>query len=205
MKRDIVYFITDGEFVKIGWTNRPARARLNDFQVGNVRRLRLLGTVYGNKSDEKFLHSRFSGSRVRGEWFEQSPELTREIELAAADPNGFWEHVGRVPLNGAVPPNGEQDERDEREKAARVARAKEDAIVSLRETRSALGWSRIKMARELRVPVNTVQRWETTMTPDFFVVEAAAWNNPVLESAWAATFWRRTDERLASYRTKGGN
>jgi len=70
-----VYFIAsaDGR-VKIGSSAVPER-RLAALQTGSGAQLRLLGTIAGNYEDEKNLHHRFAGYRLRGEWFEIAGEL----------------------------------------------------------------------------------------------------------------------------------
>lgn len=80
--RDFVYFISDGEFVKVG-KGLPT-LRLTSCQTGNPRRLRLLFTIpIGpvKRQDESLkssaaitaeaaLHNLFKNYHVRGEWFD---------------------------------------------------------------------------------------------------------------------------------------
>lgn len=79
---DYVYFISDGEYVKIG-KGHPLE-RLKGCQTGNARKLQLLFTIpvgravwNGNKyyktpgvPAEKLLHEMFSKYQVIGEWFD---------------------------------------------------------------------------------------------------------------------------------------
>lgn len=66
----MIYFITDGEYVKIGFTSgSDVDNRLNALQIGNARKLTLLATIEGGRESELALHSVFEGLRVRGEWF----------------------------------------------------------------------------------------------------------------------------------------
>jgi len=74
-----IYFISDGEFVKIGIANNPMQ-RLLAIQIGNARELKLLFTIpiykwHGISSSaandlEIFLHKGFGDNHIRGEWFD---------------------------------------------------------------------------------------------------------------------------------------
>lgn len=69
-----VYFITDGELIKIGYSGAP-EVRLSDLQTHSGRELEILKTIPGTYEDERRLHTQFSHLRVRGEWFQSDPEL----------------------------------------------------------------------------------------------------------------------------------
>lgn len=71
-----IYFILDEErdAVKIGISGDPM-GRLASLQTGHAGRLRLVGTMPGTRHDEKRLHQRFAGVRLRGEWFRRTPEI----------------------------------------------------------------------------------------------------------------------------------
>jgi hypothetical protein len=75
---DMIYFIKDpgNEEIKIGYSAKPQK-RLPDLQTGNPRKLILLGTVPGMKTDEVVLHSKFAQYRLEGEWFKG--EIIEEI------------------------------------------------------------------------------------------------------------------------------
>jgi hypothetical protein len=78
-----VYFITDGQYVKIGFSGN-VRGRLHDLQVASPRKLIIAGVVpYGTKSLEQELHQQFKHLRIRGEWFKIAPELTEYIQWLA--------------------------------------------------------------------------------------------------------------------------
>jgi len=76
-----IYFITDGEFVKIGIANNPIE-RLLTLQIGNARELKPLFTIpiykrlsyfrdnYVANDLELFLHKGFGDNHIRGEWFD---------------------------------------------------------------------------------------------------------------------------------------
>ena len=73
----MVYFITDGEFIKIGKANDPIE-RMRTMQTGNARKLKMLG--YYEDYDEElegYMHKIFAKDRVRGEWFKPSTDLYR--------------------------------------------------------------------------------------------------------------------------------
>ncbi len=80
----MIYFIQSGQrpYVKIGFCGDDARVRMACLQVGSVEQLTLIGTVQGEASDEREWHRKFDYLRVRGEWFEYTPELRRAIGLA---------------------------------------------------------------------------------------------------------------------------
>ena len=72
-----VYFITDGEYIKIGYTKNHPKKRLKQLNTGNDKKLFLLGYILGNMSKEKELHKKFGRLRVRNssEWFNVNDEL----------------------------------------------------------------------------------------------------------------------------------
>lgn len=85
-----VYFVTDGEFIKIGYSNEP-KSRMNSLRSGNPRTLRLLGVIPGTLAIEKSLHQRFAHLEVRREWFKDNRhEIINLIEqlVRTANPNG---------------------------------------------------------------------------------------------------------------------
>lgn len=69
-----VYFISDGEVVKIGHTLNVI-GRLNDLQVANPKQLWLVGIIEGGISKEKELHNKFNFLKRRGEWFDLHPDV----------------------------------------------------------------------------------------------------------------------------------
>ena len=73
----MVYFITDGNYIKIGYTKNNSKKRLKQLQTSNANRLFLLGYIEGDKTVEKELHNKFSSSIVRqnGEWFFPTEDL----------------------------------------------------------------------------------------------------------------------------------
>ena len=74
---DKVYFFTDGEFIKIGYTREKLYRRLKRLATGSPKSLYILGYVHGTLDDEEALHILFDKDRVRqdGEWFRPSDEL----------------------------------------------------------------------------------------------------------------------------------
>lgn len=86
-----IYFISDGEFIKIGFAE-DWHSRLKDLQVANARRLTPLLVLEGGGRMEKHLHWLFRAYRVAGEWFRPAPELLAYIEERKAD---------GLPLGGA--------------------------------------------------------------------------------------------------------
>ena len=74
-----VYFITDGELVKIG-ISRKKSSRLSALQTANGRKLEMLFDVPGGKPQESRLHRRFSNQSTVGEWFTMDGDLESWIE-----------------------------------------------------------------------------------------------------------------------------
>ena len=76
-----VYFIgikPDGP-IKIGMARNPA-SRLRDLQVSSPYELEVLASYPGGAFEEKELHRKFDGHHIRGEWFDRSPEILKEID-----------------------------------------------------------------------------------------------------------------------------
>lgn len=72
-----VYFFTDGDYIKIGFTKETLKRRLERLATGNPKRMFILGYTKGTMDDEFALHALFNKDRVRydGEWFYPSQEL----------------------------------------------------------------------------------------------------------------------------------
>lgn len=68
--------------IKIGFSV-DIRKRLQQLNVSNIARLRVLAEMPGTVSDEAALHRRFDAHRLHGEWFSPVPEL---LELIASIP-----------------------------------------------------------------------------------------------------------------------
>lgn len=76
----MIYFVTDGEYVKIGFTDRDdVQQRIKALQIGNARELELMGTMQGGREEEMLLHQIFGGFRIRGEWFLLTPQTSTGI------------------------------------------------------------------------------------------------------------------------------
>lgn len=78
----VVYFIgvdPDGP-IKIGWTAKRPDDRLRTLQTANYQQLRMLATMFDpSQTLEGVLHGQFASARIRGEWFERTPELMKFI------------------------------------------------------------------------------------------------------------------------------
>lgn len=98
----MIYFISDGEYIKIGFTeDDDAEKRLNALQTGNARELRLIGVIPGDKSVERILHNVLGSLRARGEWFRISDHVvsTEQPRLLPPVLAAYVEQVAR----GVVP------------------------------------------------------------------------------------------------------
>lgn len=69
-----VYFISDGEAIKIGKAINPPK-RLKNLQIGNPRELKMLGYFRTSHYSEGNIHRHFEAFWIRGEWFRDNPEL----------------------------------------------------------------------------------------------------------------------------------
>lgn len=82
-----VYFIRAGAgAIKIGRSVNVG-SRLATMQTANAEELRIVGRMPGGAAVESMLHTRFAGARMRGEWFQATPDLLaliREIGGAAS-------------------------------------------------------------------------------------------------------------------------
>lgn len=74
----LVYFLRQGETIKIGFTRRISR-RLRNLQTGSAERLQLLGTIPASQTAERRLHQQFAELRLEGEWFRAEEPLLRTI------------------------------------------------------------------------------------------------------------------------------
>ena len=80
-----VYFITDGNAVKIGYSKHfDAKARISQLQTANPRTLTVLGVIsHGTREYERQLHRRLKRYKMRGEWFDYTvPDVQRVVHGA---------------------------------------------------------------------------------------------------------------------------
>lgn len=71
---NMIYFITDGNNVKIG-VSRDISKRMKTLQAYSANRLSLIASCFGGFDLESSLHKKFSHLRIKGEWFFLTPEL----------------------------------------------------------------------------------------------------------------------------------
>lgn len=92
----MVYFISNGENIKIGYTSQDIEKRLHQLNTGSDTNLYLLGYMQGNKEIEKQLHLKFGGLRIRynAEWFKPSDDLIDYINDNSEKPNTFVSNMG---------------------------------------------------------------------------------------------------------------
>lgn len=67
-EKGFIYFITDRNFVKIGFTKNVEK-RLENLQVGTPQKLELTYSLEGTVFDEKIIQNMFSEYHERGEWY----------------------------------------------------------------------------------------------------------------------------------------
>lgn len=73
----MIYFISNGKNIKIGYTSGNPMRRLKTLQTGSSEKLTLVGYIEGTKKTERQLHTLFSNIRIDHslEWFEGTQEL----------------------------------------------------------------------------------------------------------------------------------
>jgi hypothetical protein len=82
-----VYFITDGEMVKIGFTAQFPEKRLAALQTGCPKPLSLLAfNAEWGRDKELELHQQFERLRTNGEWFKIDSDLRQFIGNAIVSP-----------------------------------------------------------------------------------------------------------------------
>lgn len=69
-----VYFVRSGDFIKIGYSEKPGE-RLVALQTGSAVTLEVLLFIPGDISLERRLHGKFKSLRASGEWFAAAPSL----------------------------------------------------------------------------------------------------------------------------------
>jgi hypothetical protein len=94
--QEFVYFITDGDAIKIGWSTRDVCERIIELQTGNPRPLSLLGVIpcaLGTAFNlEQHLHKKFANFQKIGggsEWFENVNDIHLEYRRALHDQSLF--------------------------------------------------------------------------------------------------------------------
>lgn len=87
----MVYFITDKENIKIGYTKQNPEKRLHQLNTGSPIQLYLLGYIEGDKNKEKELHRKFNKYRIRqnGEWFYGNEEIIDYINMVNEKENSY--------------------------------------------------------------------------------------------------------------------
>ena len=76
----MVYFIRQGEFIKIGFTESP-RNRLSQLQTANPTNLEVLLIIDGERDLEAKYHKLFKDHAHRGEWCFDCPHIQEHISI----------------------------------------------------------------------------------------------------------------------------
>lgn len=84
----IVYFLSGGDLIKIGFTANTANVRAASVQTMSPVPLKILGTLLGDLNLERVLHAKFSHLRSHGEWFRAEQELVDFIAKESTIWNG---------------------------------------------------------------------------------------------------------------------
>jgi hypothetical protein len=77
-----VYSLAGAGLIKIGVTTNVV-SRIRSIRNSSPVPLELLGVIPGNNFTESGLHERYANQRRHGEWFDDTPELRTEIDVAA--------------------------------------------------------------------------------------------------------------------------
>jgi len=91
-RRQFIYFISDGDAIKIGKSTDPER-RMRSMQTGHPKRLWLIGTISESRMTEAQAHARFADHLVRGEWFKSRPAIVKDIMALCRGKQS--QHVGK--------------------------------------------------------------------------------------------------------------
>ena len=92
-----VYFISDGERVKIGYTAQSPQKRLAALQTGNPKPLELLAfKPEWGMDKEKELHHQFDSLRATGEWFDAEDDLLAFIDSLSSSCKRTFEDLIKV-------------------------------------------------------------------------------------------------------------
>lgn len=91
----MIYFITDRNNIKIGYTKGKIEKRLKQLQTSCSEQLYILGWIEGDMNIEKQLHIKFGSSRIRhnGEWFKPTQDLLDYINLNNQKENTYVDIV----------------------------------------------------------------------------------------------------------------
>jgi hypothetical protein len=93
-----VYFIRSGETgpVKIGWADEVEKRR-RQLQTSHYEPLCVIRVIEGARSLERWLHERFAGWRLHGEWFQF------HADMLATEPPKLGEAPAKRPKKERLP------------------------------------------------------------------------------------------------------
>lgn len=85
LRPTFIYFVEQCGFIKIGFSDNWAK-RISSIQNATpfrVRRLIVIKSIVGHEAE---LHEKFAHHHVRGEWFTDTPEIRKVIDLLNSSP-----------------------------------------------------------------------------------------------------------------------
>jgi len=85
----MIYFISDGDHVKIGFTKRNPEERLAELQTANPKSLRLIHVTHGNSEKVQGIYQKFKHLRLKGEWFKLNEEMQNFIYLLRSNSKDY--------------------------------------------------------------------------------------------------------------------
>lgn len=72
--------------MKIGFTEADPRRRIVNISTAHWAKMELVSFFDGDRKAEKSLHRRFAAARIRGEWFDVTPEIEEFLKSCPAPP-----------------------------------------------------------------------------------------------------------------------
>lgn len=75
----MIYFIRNGEYIKIGVADNPW-SRLTSFQIGNPSELELLAVAPGSFEEESVYHNMLHRYHKRGEWYQATEPVLELVQ-----------------------------------------------------------------------------------------------------------------------------
>lgn len=82
-KMGYVYFLRTSQGVKIGFSEDPV-SRVMSLKTGVAEGIHGLVVMPGSPVTEREMHRRFEASRLTGEWFKETSDITQAMAQAAA-------------------------------------------------------------------------------------------------------------------------
>jgi hypothetical protein len=151
-----VYFIEtqDGQFIKIGFSNRPM---VRAGQLGTVMPIRLIGYFPASRATERWLHIKFAANHSMGEWFENTDAIREFIGILGLMPP-LPQPIRRIKIEPVEP----IDEAEPEEETVGECMAKDQAAVDLVAKR----WKKTTKAQRKEIAASMNETRWSKATPE---------------------------------------